>query len=219
MEEGIYRMSLGENFLVLIIIGLWLFAVINLARKLERICNPPSTYPNYSIHNKTSSTPSTYHEHYARDLIPPPRASSNLLVRATSEPTIDASPRATILVRSPSETFLQMISSKSGHIASPSTLELRSDSSLTLPSQSDYQIQIESLTTKPVRPQQLLNPRRIPSIVRRSLLDLHRRALMANTSTQYIVTTTENRSMATMNRFPLMKKKYQRHNTIDEDIC
>ncbi len=205
-----YRMSLGESFLVLIIIGLWLFSVLNLARKLERICNPPSTYPNYSVDTKTSLRRSTIiHERFAQP---------QQLIRATSEPMIDASPRTTIYIRSPSETFLHAKSPISEHIPSPATLELgESTSLLNLLGQSDDRIHGE----KRIPSARLLNPRRIPSIVRRSLLDLHRRALMSSSSpntfkTRCIVTTIENQTLITTNRF---KKTYQREHTIDEDNC
>jgi hypothetical protein len=223
MEESIYRMSLTENLLVLIIIGLWLLAVINLARKLERICiNPPTVYPNYSMHTKTNLSPSILRKRYSNDLLQPIRSSINPLVRATSEPTIDASPRTTILIRSPSETFVHAKLSISEQIPASDTLELgQSDSSFIFPSRSACQIHIETTSERPIIPQKLLYPRRIPSIVRRSLLDLHRRALMSNTSSntfkpRYIVTKTENRSMVMTNIFPLMKKTYQRDNTIDD---
>jgi len=225
MEEGIYRMSLTESFLVLIIIGLWLLAVINLARKLERICNPPSSYPNYSIHNKTSLSPSKLHERYQNDSIQPIRSSPGHFVRATSEPTIDASPRTTIHIRFPSETCLYAKSSISEQVPTPSTLELgESNSSLNAPSHNGYQIHVETIPNKPIQSPQLLNPRLIPSIVRRSLLDLHRRALISNTSSHSSVnrchvTTTENQLMVSMNRFPLMKKSYQQESAINEDDC
>jgi hypothetical protein len=226
MEESIYRMSLTENFLVLIIIGLWVLAVINLARKLERICNPPPVYSGYSRHSKTSLSSSVLRERHPKDLRQPTRSSTNILIRATSEPTIDASPRTTILIRSPSETFVHNKLSISEQIPSPSVLELgQSDNSLNFPNRSACQIHVETTSEKTIPQQKLLNPRRIPSIVRRSLLDLHRRALMSNTSSntskpRYIVTTTENRAMMmTNNIFPLMKKTYQRENTIDEYEC
>ena len=226
MEDSFYRMSLTENCLVLIVIGLWLLAVINLARKLERICNPPSIYPNYSIRHKASSSVSMRRQRLPKNVIHTGRLSMNPLVRATSEPMIDASPRATILVRSPSETFLHTRQSISESIASPSVLELgKSGSSSEFLGQSFCRIHVETKLNKSVAPQQFLSPQRIPSIVRRSLLDLHRRALMANASThsstpRYIVTTTVNPStLATTNRFPLMKKKRQREYTIDENEC
>jgi hypothetical protein len=225
MEEGIYRMSLTESFLVLIIIGLWLFAVINLARKLERICNPPSSYPNYSIHNKTSLSPSTLHERYPNNSIQPIRSSLGHFVRATSEPTIDASPRATIHIRSPSETCLYAKLSISEQVPSSNTLELgESNTSFNVPSHNCHRSHVETIPNKPIQPQPLLNPRRIPAIVRRSLLDLHRRALISNTSsrssvTRCVATTTENQLMVSMNRFPLMKKSFQQENAIDEDDC
>ena len=225
MEEAIYRMNLTEYFLVLIIIGLWLFSVINLAKKLEQICNPPSTYNNYSVHNKTSLNPSTLNQRYSNDSSQLKKSSRTHLIRATSEPTIDASPRTTIHVRSPSETCLYTKSSISDTVPSPSTLELgRSHSSFNLPDHKGYRIHVETISDKPKLSQSLLKPERIPSIVRRSLLDLHRRALMSNTSSnpsmvRCHVTTIENQLMITTNRFPLMKKTYQRKYTIDEDEC
>ncbi len=209
MEESIYRMSLGEIFLVLIIIGLWIFAVINLAKKFERICNPPSINPNY-LYNKTSLSPSTLHGRYSNDLIPPTRSFRQQSIRATSEPNIDASPRTTIVIRSPSETCLYTRSSISEQIPSASILELRkSNSLLDLPHHNGYRIHVETISDKPPGSQQLLHPRRLPSIVRQSLLDLHRRTLTSNTSTPgCVVTTTENQSVV---------KIYQRDNTIGED--
>lgn len=224
MEEGIYRMSLMESFLVLIIIGLWLFSVINLARKLERICNPPSIYPNYSLRNKASLSPTELHEHYPNDSILPARSSPIQFVRATSEPTIDASPRTTILIRSPSETYLYTKSSLSEQIPSPSTLELgRSSSSLELPHHNDYRLHIETTSDKLLQSPKLLNPKRIPSIVRRSLLDLHRRTLLNassnNSMTRSVVGTTDNQRMVALKRFPLRKKTCQLEDAIDEDDC
>jgi hypothetical protein len=226
MEESIYRMSLTESFLVLIIVGLWLFSIINLARKLERICNPPSIYHEYSLRTRTSlRRPSKLHERYSNDLKQPKGSSPTQLVRATSEPTIDASSRPTIHIRSPSETYLYAKSSTSEQVPSLSTLELeRSTSSLNLPRHADYEIHVETISDKSIQPQQLINPRRIPSIVRRSLLDLHRRALTStgssnNSRAQSIVTTAEDQLLLTRNKYPLMKRTYQRAYTIDEDVC
>jgi len=224
MEEGIYRMSLTEGFLVLIIIGLWVFAVINLARKLERICNPPSAYLNYSIHNKISLSPPIHHEHYSNDFIQPIQSSPKHFIRATSEPNIDASPRTTVHIRSPSETYIHAKLPISEQVPSSNTFESgRTDSSLS-PRDSGYQIHLASISSKPIQGQQLLDPRSIPSIVRRSLLDLHRRALMSNTSpniltTRCTVTTRENQPMVTINTFPLMNKTYQQEDAIDEHKC
>lgn len=225
MDDAIYQMSLTEIFLVLIIIGLWLFSVINLARKLDHICNPPSIYPNYSINSKTSLNSTVRNEHYPNDSIPPIRSSPIHFIRATSEPTIDASPRTTILIRSPSETCLYGRSSISEQIPSPSTLEIgRSTSSLELPRTKNYRIRVETISDKPIQSPPLLNPKRIPSIVRRSLLDLHRRALISNASsnnsmTRSVISATENQPMVSMNRFPLMRKTYQLEDAIDEDDC
>lgn len=226
MEENFYRMSLTENFLVLIIIGLWVLAVINLARKLERICNPPPIYPNYSAHTKASLSSSIHRQRHVKNVTQVPRLSTTLLVRATSEPTIDASPRATILIRAPSETFLHAKQSISESVPSPSALELgKAGSSTDVLRPGTCQMHVETTSSKPTGRQQLLAPQRIPSIVRRSLLDLHRRALMANASShvsmpRYVVTTIVNQPpVATTNAFPLMKKKKQREYTIDESEC
>jgi len=220
MEDGIYRMSLTEGFLVLIVIGLWVLAVVNFVRKLERICNPQSIYLDYSIHNNnTSLSPSTLHSCYQNNLIQSTTPSPIHFIRATSEPAIDASPRTTIHMRSPSETCLHSKSSISQQMSSLSKLELdRSHTSINLPRHSGYQIHVETLSNKP----KLLYRKRLPSIVKRSLLDLHRRALISNTSlnnsmARCVVITADNRTTTTTTRIPLMKKKYQRENAIDED--
>lgn len=241
MEEGIYRMSLVESLLVLVVIGLWLLAVISLAKKLERICNPPSIFPNYSLHIKPSICPSSRRDRRSNESVqstlPPPVN----FVRATSEPAIDASPRATIYVRSPSETCLHVkststlrMSAMSQHLTSPSALELgqsrlntTSAGSLTLPRTSSYHIRIETPRNKLTTPA-LLDPKRIPSIVRRSLLDLHRRTLFTNTSSNIspircIVTTAGTNSngnrpitTTTTTKVPLLNK-HRRANETDED--
>ncbi|CAF2566652.1 unnamed protein product [Rotaria sp. Silwood2] len=216
-------MSLSESFLVLIIIGLWLFAVINLARKLERICNPPSILPNYYTRTKTNFSPSKLHEHYPPNSTQSTKPSPVHLFRATSEPTIDASPRTTIHIRYPSETCLHKKSSISEQIFSPSIIELgRSTSSLNLSRHKDHRISIETKPNQSIPSQQYLNLKRIPTIVRRSLLDLHRRALYSNASSNFpmnhcIVSVTETRSGLTMTKTSLKKKKYQHAYTIDED--
>ena len=195
MEEGIYRMSFAESLLVLVVIGLWLLAIISLARKLERICNPPSILPNYSLHAKVSVCPSSRRDRHSNESVqstlPPPVS----FIRATSEPAIDASPRATIYVRSPSETCLHVKStstlrmpSPSQHLTSPSALELghsrrnNSIGTLAVPRTASYQIQVETPHAN-LAAQTLLDPKRIPTIVRRSLLDLHRRTLFSNSTT------------------------------------
>ena len=193
MEEGIYRMSVAESLLVLAVIGLWVLAVINLAKKLERICNPPSIFPNYSLHAKASVCPSTRRDRRSNDSVqstlPPPPIN---FIRATSEPAIDAAPRSTIFVRSPSETCLRVKSTSTSRMStllqrprSPSAIELgkhyyrSSAGSLSIPRLSSYQIRNE-ISRTPMTNQTLLDPNRIPSIVRRSLLDLHRRTLFAS---------------------------------------
>jgi hypothetical protein len=244
MEEAIYRMSLVESLLVLIVIGLWLLAVISLAKKLERICNPPSIFPNYSLHTKASVCPSSRRDRRSNESVqstlPPPVN----WVRATSEPAIDASPRATIYVRSPSETCLHVkststlrMSTLSQHLTSPSTLELgksrinTSSGALAVPRTSSYQIRVES-SQRQLRSPSSLDPKRIPSIVRRSFLDLHRRALYSNTSSNIspircIVTAAGNHAngnrpittttTTTINsRRPLLNK-YRKANENDED--
>lgn len=192
MEEPIYRMSFVESLLVLVVIGLWLLAVISLAKKLERICNPPSIFPNYSLHKNTSISPSVRRDRRSNESVhstlPPPQN----FIRATSEPAIDASPRATIYIRSPSETCLHVkststlrMSTMSQHLASPHALQLgrttrnMSVGSLRSPGTSSYHIRT---TKSPSVSNQhaLLDPNRIPTIVRRSLLDLHRRTLHSN---------------------------------------
>jgi hypothetical protein len=241
MEEGIYRMSFVESLLVLVVIGLWLLAVISLAKKLERICNPPSIFPNYSLHAKASVCPSSRRDRHSNESVqstlPPPVT----FVRATSEPAIDASPRATIYVRSPSETCLHVkststlrMSALSQHLTSPSALELgtkrmnNSAGSLIVPRSSSYQIRVET-PHRPLTTQTLLDPKRIPSIVRRSFLDLHRRTLFSNTSSNIspircIVTAAGNNSngncsittTTTTAKAPLLNK-YRRANETDED--
>jgi hypothetical protein len=245
MEEAIYRMSWGESLLVLVVIGLWLLAVINLAKKLERICNPPSIFPNYSLPNKASVCASSRRDRRSNDsaqsVLPPPVH----FVRATSEPAIDASPRATIYVRSPSETCLNVkststlrMSAMSQHLTSPSALELgnnrmtNSRGSLTVPRTSSYQICVET-PRRQLATQTLLDPKRIPSIVRRSLLDLHRRTLFSNTASNVspircIVTaagnnsdgnrpiTTTTTATTAHAKIPLLNK-YRKANETDED--
>jgi hypothetical protein len=226
MEEGIYRMSFVESILVLIVVGLWLLAVIHLARKLERICNPPSIFPNYSLHNKTSLSPLPRADRYSKDSIQSTISSPINFVRSTSEPAIDASPRATIHIRSPSETCLHTKSTIVQHLSSPSTLELgqsimnNSHSLVNLSRHSGYRIHVKATSSNRIPSHKLLNPKRIPSIVRRSLLDLHRRALYLNSSTdisplQCIVKTTGNQLTTT--KIPLIKKTYQRANAVDND--
>jgi hypothetical protein len=242
MEEGIYRMSFAESLLVLVVVGLWLLAVISLARKLERICNPPPVYPNYSLHTKVSVCPSSRRDRRSNDseqsMLPPPVS----FVRATSEPAIDASPRATIYVRSPSETCLNVkststlrMSAMSQHLASPSALELGQSrrntriGSLTIPRTGSFHIHVETPRTT-LATQTLLDPKRIPTIVRRSLLDLHRRTLFSNSPSHIspircivtaagssldgngpITTTT-----TTAAKLPLVNK-YRKTNELDED--
>ena len=243
MEEGIYRMSFVESLLVLVVIALWLLAIISLAKKLERICNPPSIFPNYSLHAaKASVCPSSRRDRRSNDSVqstlPPPVN----WVRATSEPAIDASPRATIYVRSPSETCLHVkststlrMSTMSQHLSSPSHLELgaarRSTNidCLSVPRNSSYQIRVESAHQRQLPNQTLLDPKRIPSIVRRSFLDLHRRTLYSNAPASIspircIVTAagnhhfTDNRPITTAinPRVPLLGR-YRRANETDED--
>ena len=186
-------MSVAESLLVLAVLGLWVLAVINLAKKLERICNPPSIFPNYSLHAKASVCPSTRRDRCSNDSVqstlPPPPIH---FIRATSEPAIDASPRSTIFVRSPSETCLRVKSTSTSRMStllqrprSPSAIELgkhyyrSSAGSLSIPRMSSYQIRNE-ISREPMTKQTLLDPNRIPSIVRRSLLDLHRRTLFTS---------------------------------------
>ncbi|CAF2055256.1 unnamed protein product [Rotaria magnacalcarata] len=245
MDEGIYRMSFVESLLVLIVIGLWLLAVISLARKLERICNPPSIFPNYSLHTKPSISPSSRRDRHSNESVhstlPPPIN----FVRATSEPAIDASPRATIYVRSPSETCLHVkststlrMSAMSQHLNSPCKLELGNSSmsrraeSLTVPRTSSYHIRVET-SQRPLPTKTLLDPNRIPTIVRRSLLDLHRRTLFSNTTSNLspircIVTAASNNTnrnephtvttipATTSVKVPLLNK-HRRANETDED--
>ncbi|CAF1135030.1 unnamed protein product [Adineta steineri] len=242
MEEGIYRMSFVESLLVLVVIGLWLLAIISLARKLERICNPPSIFPNYSLHTKVSVCPSSRRDRHSNDSVQSTLPAPVSFIRATSEPNIDASPRATIYVRSPSETCLHVkststlrMSALSQHLNSPSALELgenrrnRSVGSLALPSTSSYRIHVET-PQKTLAPQTLLDPNRIPSIVRRSLLDLHRRTLYSNPTTNVspircIVTAAGNNSngngsvttiTTTAVKLPLLNRN-RKANEADED--
>ena len=218
MEEGIYQMSLAENILVLLIIGLWLFAVLSLVRKLERICNPPSIFVNYSLHNKTSLSPSTLHQRYPNDSTPTSTRPSPIhFIRSISEPTPSASPRTTIDLRSPSDICLRPKTYLSEQILSPSLLELgRSNISINLPRHTGYRIHVETIRNKPLTPKPLLSPNRMPSIVRRSLLDLHRRTATIGSSTPCTITSiaTENRIVATG---PTVKRKYQRENAVDQD--
>ncbi|UJR08172.1 hypothetical protein I4U23_012445 [Adineta vaga] len=209
MEDGIYRMSLMESLLVLIVIGLWFLAIVNLVRKFERICNPPSIFLNYSTHNNLSFSPSTIQECYENTLLEPTTTSSVHITRATSEPAIDELSRASIQIRSPIETCIQTNTSISTRIPTDNIIE----GSATSSHQTDQQnrFDIISIERSPC-------PKYIPKIVKQSLLDLHRRALFSNTSfptmrTRELNYTTENR-MTT--RFSLRKKRYQRENAIDE---
>jgi hypothetical protein len=197
------------------------------------------------LHTKVSVCPSSRRDRRSNESVqstlPPPVN----WVRATSEPAIDASPRATIYVRSPSETCLNIkststlrMSNMSQHLTSPSTLELgknrlnTSAGTLSVPRTSSYQIRVES-PQQQLNSQTLLDPKRIPSIVRRSFLDLHRRTLYSNTSSNIspircIVTAAGNNSngnrpitttttTTTINpKLPLLNK-YRRANETDED--
>ena len=240
MEEAIYRMSFVESLLVLVVIGLWLLAVISLAKKLERICNPPSIFPNYSLNKKISLSPSARRDRRSNDSIQSTLPTPINFVRATSEPAIDASPRATILVRSPSETYLHVkststlrMSTISQHLNSPSALELghsrrnHSIGSLSVPRATSYQIQSEK-SNQP----NFLDPKRIPSIVRRSLLDLHRRTHYSNnppsiSPIKCIVTAAGSNASgngpimtisATTSKVPLLKRNH-RLNDGEDDEC
>lgn len=223
MEEGIYRMSLSENILVLIIIGIWLFAVICLARKLGRIWNPPSTLPSYYTNNKTSLSPSTFDENYPANLTESSISPPTQLIRATSEPTIDASPRTTIHLHSPSENCLYDKTILSEKVSTPSTVELGPSIDSLNPSQpNDYRARASTNPHRQLISQQSLDPKRIPSIVRRSLLDLQRRALVSHMSSNSSMNHSigrgkEYRTDFTTDGISLPRKKYQRENAIDED--
>lgn len=216
MDDSIYRMSFSEIFLVLIIIGLWLFAVINLARKLERICNPPSILPNYYSRMKNSLNPSTLHERHTVNTTQTTTHSPTHINRATSEPTIDASPRATVHTRCPSEAYLHTVSSISEQVLTPSIVELgRGNSSVNLIRHNDCRVRIQTIPNKFIPSQKLLNPKRIPSIVRRSLLDLHRRTLFSNTSSNILLnhsmaSSTDNRTGLVIAKASFKRKKYER---------
>lgn len=203
MEESIYRMSLTESLLVLIVVILWLLAVINLARKLERICNPPSIQLSYSSRLKLDSNPSTRPEHSSVQSTLPLAPSTSNLVRATSEPAIDPSPRPVILLRSPSETCLS---------ARPSSSQ---PTILLHPSHpNEFRIRMEVTTTnRPDAPQAFLYPKRLPSIVRRSLLDLHRRALYSN----HVAHRSFPRPGMSSRKISLGKRRYERANAIDDE--
>ena len=237
MDEAIYRMSLAESILVLLVIALWLFAIVNLARKLERLCNPPSIFPNYSLKTKTNFDP----------LARPTRVCTNAssqslsvtvhhLMRATSEPTVDPSSRAVVAatyVRSPSETCLAAKLTISPHRSSPSTFELGeraflADHSLFYSSHYRHHSVQTRKSANATRPSgNFLYPRRLPSIVRRSLLDLHRRAAfhphpsnLSNARSFDKETSTflkEPRSAMSTTNIPFAKKFYQRANAVDED--
>ena len=243
MDEGIYRMSFVESLLVLIVIGLWLLAVISLARKLERICNPPSIFPNYSLHTKPSVSTASRRNRHSNDSRQSTLPAPIHFVRAKSEPAIDASLPATIYVRSPSEACLNFNSTStlrvtdvSQHLNALNPLERdkvhvdsRADP-LTIPRSRSYHIRVETLRT-PMATQTLLDPKCIPPIVRRSLLDLHRRTLFSNTASnaspiRCVVTAASNKSndngphttmtaMATV-RIPLLSK-YRTANETGED--
>ncbi|CAF1110535.1 unnamed protein product [Adineta steineri] len=218
MEDSIYRMSLVEGFLVLIVIGLWFIAIINLVRKLERICNPPSIYLNYSTQNNLSLRLSTDHEHYRNNFIKPITTSRIHFIRAISEPTIDASPRTTIHVRSPSETFAQSKASISQQMSSRSTIEIEaSTSSINLSHQNNYRNHVETISNKLISSEKLSYPKRLPSIVKRSLLNLHRRTLFPNTTlTRCTIVTTD---VPTKFKFPIMDKQLPKTDEISEHDC
>ena len=177
MDETIYRMSLTESLLVLFVISLWLFAVIHLARKLDRICNPPSIRPNYSAcPSAIDSTP----------LNPIEQSSTRTqtLVRCTSEPVIDPEQRPSggTLVRFPTEICL------------PVQTPLKS----------------------------FVYPKRLPSIVRRSLLDLHRRALSQTSNPKSLARIDDDEGEETTmiiasTRTPFLRKTYQRADAIDQE--
>ena len=213
MEESIYRMSLTESLLVLIVIILWLLAVINLARKLERICNPPSIQLSYSSRIKLDSNPSSRPEHSSVQSTLPLAPSTSNLVRATSEPAIDPSPRPVILLRSPSETCLSARSS----ISQPTILLHPSHPN-------EFRVRMEVTSpNRPDAPQAFLYPKRLPSIVRRSLLDLHRRALYSHHLAHRSFPRpgervfNEHRSGMTSKKISLVKKRYERANAIDDE--
>ncbi|CAF0989996.1 unnamed protein product [Adineta ricciae] len=203
MDTGIYRMSLVENLLVLVVIALWFLAIVNLFRKLERICNPPSIFINYSLHNNLSSSPSNViHECYVNTLIEPTTSSSIHVTRATSVPVIDdMSSRTTVLAATspPKKTSIcTEISIEEGGVKNDSYT-------------ASQQLDTMSVEIAPC-------PKYIPRIVKQSLLDLHRRALFSNTS--FPTSSARRTSMTvdpqTLTRFQLRKKLYQRENAIDE---
>ncbi|CAF1565482.1 unnamed protein product, partial [Didymodactylos carnosus] len=172
-KEEMYKMSTVECLLVLVVISLWLFAVINLARKLEKLCNPPSIFPNYSAYAKVSVSPSSAPNSGEHN-------EQRAFIRATSEPTIDATPR-TIVIRSPSEACLH---AKSTNSLRESTMSGLSPTNFINDqhhhhSRSTHRITHETHGNRPTNKQRnsLLDPNRIPMIVRKSLIDLHRRTL------------------------------------------
>ncbi|CAF1056486.1 unnamed protein product [Didymodactylos carnosus] len=173
-KDEIYKMSTVECLLVLVVISLWLIAVINLARKLEKLCNPPSIFPNYSLYAKVSVSPSSA-----------PNSSEPIeqrtFIRAISEPTIDASPR-TVIIRSPSETCLHIKSTNSlrgSTLSHLSPSDFIDDHFYHHYTNSNHRIVHETNENRLTNKQRnsLLDPNRIPMIVRKSLIDLHRRTL------------------------------------------
>ena len=234
MDEAIYRMSLAESILVLLVIALWLFAIVNLARKLERLCNPPSIFPNYSVKTKTNLDPLARSTHvFTNASSQSLSVTLNHLIRATSEPTVDPSSRAATYVRSPSETCLAAKLTISPHRSSPSTLELGesaflADHSLFYSSHyRHYSVQTRKSANATRPSENFLYPKRLPSIVRRSLLDLHRRAAFHHGPSNFSnvrsfdkATSTflkEPRSSMSATNIPFAKKAYQRANAVDEE--
>lgn len=205
MDETIYQMSLTENLLVIFVIFLWLIAVIHLARKLERICNPPSIRPNYSPHQSAvHSNPSIQAEHSSMSSW----TRAQTLIRCTSEPVIDPEHRSTVqLVRFPSETCLPVRTSIG-----------EQNSSLTVIDQIPSSSPMTLFQSKP-----FIYPKRLPSIVRRSLLDLHRRALSQTSNPRSLARIDDDGEETTMvissTRNPFLRKTYQRSNAIDQEVC
>lgn len=219
MDEEIYPMSSTERFLVLVVFGLWLFAVINLARKLEKICNPPSIVMSYAARKTTISNVSVGADSTSKNSKGKVNGSSSNLVRSNSEPTIDQNERKTDLIRSPSETLISARPSI-GQQAATSDFIVESTEN---PSElNKFRKPMEkAMSLQRTGPVPFLYPRRLPSIVRRSLLDLHRRAQFSRTLSQHSSNSSPKRfdepGHFARNHFPALKKTYQRANAIDDD--
>lgn len=209
MDEEIYQMSFTESLLVLFVLALWLLAVIHLARKLEKICNPPSTRAVYSIRTTMQSNRSIEPKHSPTSVTSGQIKSNPSMTRCTSEPVFDPDRSFTVtLSHFPSEKCLPVRLSICPHQSSSTVIDLH-------PSKTEL-FQLQNNLPKP-----FVYPKRLPSIVRRSLLDLHRRALSQTSNPRSLARIDdefeESGMVITSTRVPLVKRIYRRANAIDQD--